>query len=302
MIQVGIFTGYFPCALQETARRIRAHGFNTVQLDLAFKDLDLTTERIDETVCRMIAQTFRDHDLPVAAISGYTNLVHRNAEVRAAGIDRLKTILRHARALGSPYVITETGTFDETSDWIGHPDNRTEAGYAQCRDTIADLAQTAFDHGAVLLLETYVNNVIGSVAETLRLFADISSPALALAMDPTNYFHSGNIDDMPRELDHIFDALDRYIYIAHAKDVARAGEDMSEKHADIDVPTEGHSFRGVGEIVLPAPGLGQLDYDRYLSRLARRHPNIPLIVEHLDEPDVPRAKAFIDGKLRTLGL
>jgi hypothetical protein len=28
------------------------------------------------------------------------------------------------------------------------------------------------------------------------------------------------------------------------------------------------------------------------------HPNIPMIIEHLDESDVPRAKKFLDGKLR----
>ncbi len=43
MLQVGIFTGYFPYDLAEQAKRIRAIGFNTVQLDLAFKDIDFST-------------------------------------------------------------------------------------------------------------------------------------------------------------------------------------------------------------------------------------------------------------------
>ncbi len=41
MMQAGIFTGYFPYSLEETAKKIRALDFNTVQLDLHFKDLDL---------------------------------------------------------------------------------------------------------------------------------------------------------------------------------------------------------------------------------------------------------------------
>ncbi len=106
---------------------------------------------------------------------------------------------------------------------------------------------------------------------------------------------------MDRELNRIFDALDDRVRISHAKDVKRSGTDKSEKHADIDA-SEAHSFRGVGEIELPAPGLGSLNYDLYLQRLSRRHPNIPLIIEHLEEADVPRAKAFIDGKLRALGV
>ena len=46
MMQVGIFTGYFPYGLEETAKKIRGLGFNTVQLDLHFKDIDLSAGQI----------------------------------------------------------------------------------------------------------------------------------------------------------------------------------------------------------------------------------------------------------------
>jgi sugar phosphate isomerase/epimerase len=108
---------------------------------------------------------------------------------------------------------------------------------------------------------------------------------------------------MEGELDRVFNALADKIKIAHAKDVMLAGDDKSEKHAKLfEGAPEGHTFRGVGQIELPAAGLGSLNYDYYLKRLAERHPNIPIIIEHLDESDVPRAKAFIDGKLRQHGL
>ena len=45
-MQSGIFTAYFPEGLEETARKIRSHGFNTVQLDLHFKDIDLSAGQI----------------------------------------------------------------------------------------------------------------------------------------------------------------------------------------------------------------------------------------------------------------
>jgi sugar phosphate isomerase/epimerase len=301
MIQVGIFTGYFPYALEETAARIRKHNFNTVQLDLTFKDMDLDTKNITKDKCKKIRETFRAHDLPVCCVSGYTNIVHPDKDERKRRLDHLKAIIRHARDLGSPYVISETGTFNTESDWVAHPKNKTEEGYEICRDIIADLVQEAYNHGAVFLLETYVNNVIGSVEETLRLFSDIDSQNLGLLMDPTNYFESHNIGKMDGVLNQIFDSLNDKIRISHAKDVKSSGSDKSEKHADIDA-SEAHSFRGVGEIELPAPGLGALNYDLYLKRLSVKHPNIPIIIEHLDEADVPRAKTFIDGKLKSLGL
>jgi sugar phosphate isomerase/epimerase len=301
MIQVGIFTGYFPYGLEETATRIRKHGFNTVQLDMAFKDMDLETSKISKAKCKKIRDTFRAHNLPVCAVSGYTNIVHPDPAARAQKLKHLKTLIRNARDLGTPYVISETGTFDTESDWVHHPKNKTEEGYETCRDVIADLVKEAYDHGAVFLLETYVNNVIGSVGETLRLFADIDSPSLGLLMDPTNYFEDHNIDSMDQVLNQIFDSLSDKVRIAHAKDVMRSKAGASEKHADIDA-SEAHTFRGVGAIELPAPGLGSLNYDLYLERLAVKHPNIPIVIEHLEEPDVPRAKAFVDKKLEAVGV
>ncbi|MFH5775591.1 sugar phosphate isomerase/epimerase family protein [Paracoccus broussonetiae] len=303
MMQAGIFTGYFPYDLKTTAEKIRAHNFNTVQLDLHFSDIDVSDGQVTPEKCRTIRDTFRDHHLPVCCISAYTNIVHPDAATRKVRLDRLKEILAHAQYLGSPYVISETGTFDTSSDWVHHPKNKTEEGWDDCRAVITDLAKFAWDHGSVFLLETYVNNVVGSVEETLRMFAEVDHPGLGLLMDPTNYFEAHNIDKMDKTLNFVFDALSDKIKIAHAKDVKRSGDDKSEKHSDIGDASaaESHTFRGVGEIELPAPGLGELNYDLYLQRLAQKHPNIPMIIEHLDESDVGRAKAFLDGKLRANG-
>ncbi|MDP0928040.1 sugar phosphate isomerase/epimerase [Paracoccus onubensis] len=303
MMQTGIFTGYFPYDLKTTAQKIRALDFNTVQLDLHFTDIDVSDGQVTPDKCRTIRDTFRDHHLPVSCISAYTNIVHPDAAARKTRLDRLKEVLAHAQYLGSPYVISETGTFATDSDWVHHPKNKTEEGWDDCRAVITDLAQFAWDHGAVFLLETYVNNVIGSVEETLRIFAEVDHPGLGLLMDPTNYFEAHNIDQMDQTLNRVFDALSDKILIGHAKDVKRSGDDKSEKHSDIgdSSAAESHTFRGVGEIELPAPGLGELNYDLYLKRLAQKHPNIPMIIEHLDEADVPRAKAFLDARLRENG-
>ncbi|MCJ8519198.1 sugar phosphate isomerase/epimerase [Pseudorhizobium tarimense] len=304
MMQTGIFSGYFPYGLEETAQKIRALDFNTVQLDMHFKDIDLSAGQITKDKCVRIRETFRDHNLPISCISGYTNIIHPDKAERERRVGYLKEIIAHAQYLGTPYVISETGTYNTDSDWVHHPKNKTEEGFEECRKVIADLSQFAYDHGAVFLLETYVNNVVGSVEETVKMFAQVDHPGLGLLMDPTNYFETHNIDRMDEILNQVFDTLQDKIKIGHAKDVRRSGDDKTEKHADIgDADAlESHTFRGVGEIELPAPGLGALNYDLYLQRLAKKHPNIPMIIEHLDESDVPRAKKFLDGKLRALGL
>ena len=86
----------------------------------------------------------------------------------------------------------------------------------------------------------------------------------------------------------------------HAKDIKLA-TDTGEKHADIDADAS-HSFRGSGGVELPAAGLGILNYELYVKRLAEEHPNIPLIIEHLDEGDIERAKRFTDSVLKRVGV
>ena len=102
MIQVGILNAYFPYTLEESAKRIRALDFNTVQLDLVFKDMELDVNDITVEKCRTIRDTFRRHNLPICCISGYTNLIHPDPNKRKANLDMLKQIIRHARELGSP--------------------------------------------------------------------------------------------------------------------------------------------------------------------------------------------------------
>jgi sugar phosphate isomerase/epimerase len=299
MISVGIFNGYYPYSLEESIARIKRDGFSCVQLDLSFKGMDLSFESLTKEKCHVIRDAFREANLPIVCISGYTNIIHPDPAVREQNLFGLKTLLRFARDLGSPYVISETGTYNTESDWVWDPKNGTEEAYEAICAQIEDLAKFAYDHGSVFLVENYVNNVIGSVDQLARLFSDVSHPGLGLLMDPTNYFTDTNINQIDDTINHIFNSLGDRIRIAHAKD-CKPAEDTSEKHADIDA-VESHTFRGAGAVELPAPGLGSLNYDLYLERLSKLHPNIPLIIEHLDEQDIPRAKQFVDSKLKRIG-
>lgn len=299
MIPVGIFTGYFPYDLNTVIGKLKGHGFSTVQLDLSFKDMDFSAGNITREKCHRVRNAFRDANLPICAISGYTNIIHPDKQERARRVGYLKEIIRHARDCGTPYVISETGTYNVESDWVHDPRNKTEEGYEEALKVIAELAQEAYDHGAVFLVENYVNNVIGSVDEVLRLFADLRHPGLGLLMDPTNYFDETTIRDVDGTINRMFNALGDRIKIAHAKD-CKIAEDQSEKHVAIDGP-EANTFRGAGAVELPAAGLGILNYELYIERLCELNPNIPLIIEHLDEDDVQRAKKYVDDTLLKVG-
>jgi sugar phosphate isomerase/epimerase len=299
MISVGIFNGYYPYSLEEQIKKIKSHGMSCVQLDLSFKDIDFGT--ITKEKCIRVRDAFRDANLPIVCISAYTNMTAPDPAIRKANIDRLKETIKHAQYLGTPYVISETGTYNTESDWVWDDKNASEEAYEELLSITREITQVAYDHGATFLVENYVNNIIGSVNQVLRLFNDVNSKSIGLLLDPTNYFTGSNIGDVDGELNRIFNALAGQIKIAHAKD-CKLAVDTSEKHAHLDADAaESHTFRGAGAVELPAPGLGSLNYDLYVQLLHKHCPNIPLIIEHLDESDIPRAKAFVDSKLKVHG-
>lgn len=298
MISVGIFTGYYPYSMEETIKRAKDHGMNCVQLDLEFKDIDLSRGNITKEKANYVRDAFRDANLPIVAISAYTNLVHPDPVQREANINYVKEILAHARDFGTPYVVSETGTYNVESDWLYDPKNATEEAYQEFKSIAIDLAKFAYDHDAVFLIENYVNNIVGSVEQTARLLREVNHPGIGLLMDPTNYFGEDNIDHVDETIEKIFYVLDDKIRVAHAKDCKRA-VDTGEKFGGGSA--EHNSFRGAGAVELPAAGLGVLNYELYLERLMKNHPNIPIIIEHLDEEDIPRAKKHVDDALKHVG-
>jgi sugar phosphate isomerase/epimerase len=126
----GIFTFYIPGTVDETARRIRAYGFDTVQLNLEFKDWRFQDDS-SPAACQAVRETFHGNGLSIAAIAGYLNPIARDPARRRANLDRMKAMLERAGDLGSPYVATETGSLHPLDDWAPHPDNETLAAFDQ---------------------------------------------------------------------------------------------------------------------------------------------------------------------------
>ena len=171
-------------------------------------------------------------------------------------------------------ISTETGTFNRTSEWLDAPENATEEGYQQCRAAFEKLARAAEKTGAIISIEAYWRNIIGSIERAERLFRDVPSPALKLVMDPCNYFRKEELPQMQPMLQEMFQRLGDRIVVAHAKDVKAAADGTD----------------------LPAAGQGVLDYPLYLRLLARLNRPLDLIIEHLTLPDVVRARDFVLGK------
>lgn len=294
-MKLGIFTHYLPGTVEETARRARAHGFDCVQLNLEFQDWRFEPGVTTPADCHRVRDAFHRHGLEIAAIAGYVNPVAPDPAKRRANIERLTAILRLARDLGSPAVATESGTLHPDDDWAPHVLNDTPAATTMLVDSLRKLTARAEEADATLLLEPSVGNLIDTPDKARRILATIGRPALGLVADPANFIDGNNIDEAPNVLAGMYDTLGEQVGLAHAKDFRRLDHERRERHHHPGDPAL------YGGVEYPAAGLGDMDYDNYLRWLATNPIAPPLIIEHIDEADVPRAKAFIDRKLAGLG-
>jgi sugar phosphate isomerase/epimerase len=271
-LTVGIDSGvYRGLPLEEAVARIRDDGFRSVLTNYIFADVRFDPLVPDWDAAAKIVGCFERNGIEIAAVFGYVNVVDPVPARRKQGDARLETLLTNWKRLGCNNVSTETGTFNPKSAWLEAPENDTEKGYLQCRAALEKWAKVAEKAGAILSIEAYWRNIIGSIDRAERLLGEVESPALKLVMDPNNYFRKEDLANMQPMLREMFRRLGRHIVVAHAKDVKPAAEGTE----------------------LPASGKGVLDYPLFLRLLAQLDRPLDLILEHLTLDDVPRARDFV---------
>ena len=269
-LKLGVFTGvYASLPLEEAARRIAADGFHGVVLDFAFADVKFDPSAPDWDKARLITSTLAKHDIKIVGLFGYYNVVDPDAARRQQGEQRMQVLIENWKQFGCSVISTETGTFNDKSEWIESPENATEQGYQACRAALERLTRAAKKTGAVISIETYWRNVIDSIARAERVMRDVRG--LKLVMDPCNFYRRDDLSRMDPMLEEMFRLLGKHIVLAHAKDV-KASADGTD---------------------LPASGKGVLDYPLYLRLLAGLNRELYLVLEHLTLDDVPRARDYV---------
>lgn len=264
------------------------HGLaNRGELIRRFRDLGLTAVQIGEPLlgeliadpsqAQAVADDFRQAGLDIIGLSGYRNLVAVDPVKRRANIDFLKACMELAPKLGTSVVATETGTRHPASDWDPSPENHTPQAWSSLVEAIGELLETAHNTGTILAIEGYVNNIVGRLDHLDSLFRTFPSPHLALMLDPYNYISRDLLPSADLVAEEYFNRYaDRFV-IAHLKDVATLGAD--------GVPEGGRTDL----IGTPEFCLGVFPQQCYIRFLRERRPDLPLILEHLPEANLPDA-------------
>jgi sugar phosphate isomerase/epimerase len=234
---------------------------------------------------RAIREAFTRHDVVIAEVGRWCNLMDADAEKRRTNLENVTEGLALAEAVGARCCVNIAGSFHPTS-WFGpHPDNLSQ----RFLDAAVDNARTIIDavkpRQARFCYEMMGWSIPDSVDSQLRLMKAVDREAFGVHLDPCNLINSPERFYRSTDLlNDCFDRLGQWIVSCHAKDLAW--------NVEMNV-----HFREV------RPGQGSLDYRTYLTRLAALPQEAPLMIEHLDgadEYDRAREHIFEEGRRAAL--
>ena len=219
--------------------------------------------RKDTDRIRATAEAFARHDVTIAEVGRWCNLMDADPEARRKNLERVTEGLALAEAIGARCCVDIAGSFNPTS-WFGpHPENLSQKFFDAAVENARKIVDAVKPTRARFCYEVMGWALPDNPDHYLKLIAAVDRPAFGVHLDPCNAVNSpekfyGNA----ALLNECFDKLGPHIVSCHAKDLAW------------EVEMNVH-FKEV------VPGKGQLDYATYLRRLAELPQNPPLMIEHL---------------------
>ncbi len=216
----------------------------------------------DQPRIRAIREAFAKHDVVIAEVGRWVNLLEADPAKRKANIDAVTEGLALAEAVGALCCVDIAGSYSRES-WFGpHPDNLSQRFFDETVENARRIIDAVRPKRAKFCLEMMGWALPDSPDAYLRLLKAVDRPAFGVHVDIANLVNSPARFYRNTELIHeVFDKLGPWIVSCHAKDLTW------------DVEMNVH-FREV-----PAGG-GKIDLATYLRRVAALPQEAPLMIEH----------------------
>lgn len=275
MRELGIFSRTYEITdLEETFRRMSAHGIYHTQFNLSNAGLPTLPEYVKEEDLQRIQTTVEKYGMKLDALSGTFNMIDPDAEKRKAGCRQFREQCRIAKALGIPMVTLCTGSKHPANKWAWHEDNLKEDSWADLLRTTEEILDYAEEYDVILGVETETNNIVNTPDAARKYLDEAGSERLKIIMDGANLFLPEQVNDMKNVLENAFALLGQDIALAHAKD-----------------------FTCDGDISIVAVGDGLLDFHYYKELLDKYGYQGPLIMHGMSEAQVSQSCRFLKGVL-----
>jgi sugar phosphate isomerase/epimerase len=230
----------------------------------------------DETKVRAFAAAFAKHDVILAEVGRWCNLMDLDAEKRRKNIESVTDGLALAEAIGARCCVDIAGSFNPAS-WFGpHPKNFSSEYFDLAVENARKIIDAVKPSRTVFCYEMMGWAMPESPDRYLKMIKAVDRKAFGVHFDPCNLINSPEkFYDNTAVLKEGFDKLGRWIASCHAKDLAW--------NIEMNIHFQ--------EVI---PGKGSLDYTKFLGCLAKLPQNPPLMLEHLATPeDYAAARDYI---------
>lgn len=261
-------------SLEELVKVISDKGLFSVQLALSksFEYIRSDIGKLSPGLAHYISSTFNAHNIQIAVLGCYINMIHPNSDERKAALERFKEHIRFARNFGCSIVGTETGNVN--AEIVYTEENFKEGPFQQVVNSVKELVLEAERFGVMVGIEGGVNHPVYSPKVMRRLLDNIESNNLQVIYDPVNYLTIENYRNQTAVIEEAFDLFGDRIVVFHAKDFV------------ID-----------NNIIKTVPiGQGMLDYGFIFKLLKKRKPFINILMEETKEPFIDKSVSFLKKK------
>jgi sugar phosphate isomerase/epimerase len=228
---------------------------------------------------------FKEADIVLAEYGAFClNISDPNQTQQEENIKQIIKRLVYAEEMETLCCVIHGGSYNNTGCVQAHPDNFSEKNIEHNIRVIQRVLDEVQPKKTKLVLETESYVLPDSPELYLRMFNAINREGFAVHLDHVNMTSSPRRFYYNREfIRECFEKLGPYIVSCHAKDTILVD----------------HATTQLTETFL---GNGELDYKPYLVELNKLEKEPPLMIEHLNEQQLPKALNYIFTVAKELGL
>jgi sugar phosphate isomerase/epimerase len=221
----------------------------------------------DKDRIRDIAAAFAKHDVAIAEVGRWCNLLDADAAKRASNLAAVTEGLALAEAIGAKCCVDIAGSYN-TESWFGpHPDNLSPRFFDAAVENARKIIDAVKPTRAKFCYEMMGWSLPDSPDAYVKMVKAVDRAAFRVHLDPCNAINSPKKFYRNTDLlNECFDKLGPWIVSCHAKDLTW--------NVEMNV-----HFREV------CIGAGALDYATYLKRLAALPGDVPLMIEHMKDAE-----------------